>query len=335
MMEQANLLMDPPATDLSHAPCQADDHHVGSELARYVPKFQQMSRQLRQTSGQIESSVVAVCSNFQAIAERARSTVSRTTGFLQSDGSTDSALSFEDLIEQCSKGLVKILKTTEEAGEISQRAIERVQKIDAASEEINSSIAKLERIAQENKMLAMNARIEAAHAGAAGAGFAVVAVEVVSQTERAKAVTAALTSLVRDLRGLAGSTVKDLKQMMLEESKRMEQCRADVSQSLAEMQSAYSGIKSVLAGMTDESVLLANDIGAAVRQLQFQDRTGQQIAHVVEDLETLHARLTARFGEAAFERLEMDGFSHLTMYEERVIAGSAEQESLAGDVELF
>ena len=331
MTQQASV-----STTCEFSPGQISDSEVGSELVRYLPQFQRMSRQLRETSGQIENSVVAVCSNFHAIAERARSTVSRTTGFLQPEGNGENrSLCFEELIDACSRAMVKILKTTEEAGEISQRAVERVQRIDAASEEINSSIAKLEQIAQENKMLAMNARIEAAHAGAAGAGFAVVAVEVVTQTDRAKAVTGALTALVRDLRGLADSTVKDLRRMMHEESKRMEQCRAEVTHSLEEMQNAYSGMKMALASMADESGLLATDIGTAIRQLQFQDRTGQQIAHIVDDLETLHGRLVSRFGEPSEHEIASDGFSQFTMYEERVIAGCAEAESLAGDVELF
>lgn len=309
----------------------SDGFQAATDLMAYLPHFDRLSRTLKETSRQIEESVVGVCSSFHDIASRAQSTVKRTTGFLQSDGAGSG---FEDLIEECSRALVRILKTTEEAGEISRRAIERVEKIDGFSHQINSSIAKLEQIAQENKMISMNARIEAAHAGAAGAGFSVVAVEVASQTERANEVTTGVTALVRELRGLAGSTVHDLQQMMQEEKERLEQCRSEVHRSLAQMQNTYSAMKSMLAGMADEGSLLANDIGSAVRQLQFQDRIGQQIAHVVHDLDTLHTRLGADAGEIVHE-YAMHGFSTPTMFEERAIAGSAEPESAAGDVELF
>lgn len=323
-------------TDVAESLRQGEDRQIGVEVIQFLPDFHRMSRQLRETSRQIESSVVGVCSSFHAMAERAQSAVKRTAGFLRSDGTvSDGTLSFEQLIEQCSKALVKILKSAEETGEVSRRAIERVQKIDAVSREINAAIAKLEWIAQENKMLAMNARIEAAHAGAAGAGFAVVAVEVVSQTERANAVTTAVNALVSDLRYLADSTVKDLGRMTLDESERLEQCRAEVSRTLADMRNTHSGMKAVLVGMTDESALLVSDIGAAVRQLQFQDRTGQQIAHVIEDLERAHARLSTVLGGSRSHDLVSSGPSNLTMHEERMIAGSAEVESAAGDVELF
>jgi methyl-accepting chemotaxis protein len=158
-----------------------------SQIARYLPHFSRMSKQLKQTSEQIETSVVDVCKSFHGIAERARSAVARTAGFLSSEGKAVSGnQSFEGLIANTSETLVKILNTTEEAGEISRRAVERIQQMDKAAQSISSALIRLERIAHENKMIAMNARIEAAHAGKHGAGFAVVAVEVVAQTQKAR-----------------------------------------------------------------------------------------------------------------------------------------------------
>ncbi len=308
-----------------------------SEIARYLPHFNRMSKQLKQTSEQIESSVVGVCKSFQGIAERARSTVARTAGFLSSESKTAfGKQSFEGLIANCSETLVKILSTTEEAGEVSRRAIERIQQIDKVSQTINMALAKVEKIAHENKMLAMNARIEAAHAGEFGAGFAVVAVEIVSQTNKSREVTAQVSGLIKNLRELADSTLKDLQGMIDRDHMRLQECRSEVNESLREMQVAHGEMKRMLTGMSEEGALLANDIGSAVRGLQFQDRTSQQIAHVVEDLETLHRKLTDRCGGTSIDSTELEeGFSSFTMREEREIAGIAGPESAAGDVELF
>jgi methyl-accepting chemotaxis protein len=310
---------------------------AGAELAGYLPHLGRMSKQLKATSQQIESSVVGVCDSFQGIAERAKETVSRTAGFLSSEGHDHSGkLSFERLIENCGGTLVKILDATMDAGEISRRAIERIQQMDKASQDITAALAKLEQIARENKMLAMNARIEAAHAGIHGAGFAVVAVEVVSQTEKSREVTAKVSDLIANLRELAGSTLNDLQRMNEQDHIRVQKFRLEVDESLQEMQTTHSEMKSMLSGITEAGELLANDIGAAVRGLQFQDRTNQQIAHVVEDLDTMQARLTTHFGPAlAGGTISDEGFSAYTMQEERVIAGIGGAESAAGDVELF
>jgi methyl-accepting chemotaxis protein len=208
--------------------------------------------------------------------------------------------------------------------------------MDKASQDITAALAKLEQIARENKMLAMNARIEAAHAGSHGAGFAVVAVEVVSQTEKSREVTAKVSGLITSLRELAGSTLQDLQRMNEQDHKRAQKFRIEVDESLREMQATHSEMKSMLSGITDAGALLANDIGAAVRGLQFQDRTSQQIAHVVEDLDTMQARLATYVDPAAAGRSVSDeGFSAYTMQEERVIAGIGGMESEAGNVELF
>jgi methyl-accepting chemotaxis protein len=313
---------------------------VETELAKYLPLFGRMGEQLKQTSKQIESSVVEVCGSFQGIAERAKEAVAHTASFLSQagEGSSDSR-SFETLIERCSGTLVKILNVTEEAGEISQRAIERIRQMDKASQSISGAIEQLEQIAYGNKILALNARIEAARAGEHGAGFAVVAMEVISQTERSQKVNAQVSKLILNLRALAGSTLEDLQRMNERDRKRVEQCRGEVNESLRDLQGAHDEMKTMLTGMTEKGTALSQEIGAAVRGLQFQDRTSQRIAHVIEDLETVRTRLTTRFGDGGngidAEIASDEGLSSYTMHEEREVAGIHGAESSQGDVELF
>ena len=278
-----------------------------------------------------------VCNSFQGIAERAQQAVARTKGFLSEEGEGQGdQRSFEGLIEACSRTLVKILNVTEEAGKVSERAVERIQQIDKASQSISTALQQLERIAGGNKILALNARIEAARAGSYGAGFAVVAMEVISQTEKSQKVNAQVSELIANLRALAGSTLDDLKRMNDKDRERVGQCRLEVDGSLKDLQAAHGDMKKMLTGMTEEGALLASDIGAAVRGLQFQDRTNQRISHVVDDLETLRTRLSTRFGGDSDGGAASDaGFSDYTMHEERAVAGMGETESGAGEVELF
>ena len=309
---------------------------VEAELARYLPQLGKMSEQLKQTSKQIEDSVVGVCDSFQGIALRARATVARASGFLGHEGQASSGKqSFEGLIDACSGTLVKIMNTTAEAGDISRRAIERIQEMDKASQQISDALGQLDAIASGNRMLAFNARIEAAHAGTAGMGFAVVAVELAAQTVKSRAVTAQVGELTLNLRALAESTLEDLRRMNEKDSERVEQCRCEVDGSLQDLQAAHSEMTEVLNGMTAEGTLLATDIGSAVRGMQFQDRISQRIAHVVADLDILSAHLkhVGNFAPGAVAADE--GFSAYTMREERAVGGAGEAEASGGDVELF
>jgi methyl-accepting chemotaxis protein len=334
-----------PDGSLSHAGGEipANGSHVGDgpsrvevELARYLPQLGKMSEQLKQTSKQIEDSVVGVCDSFQGIAVRARATVARASGFLGAEGQSSSGKqSFEGLVEACSGTLVKIMNTTAEAGEISHRAIERIQEMDKASQQISEALGQLDAIASGNRMLAFNARIEAAHAGSAGMGFAVVAVELAAQTVKSRTVTAQVGELALNLRALAESTLQDLRRMNQKDSERVEQCRREVDGALEDLQAAHSEMTEMLNGMTAEGVSLATDISSAVRGMQFQDRISQRIAHVVAELDTLSARLqhVGNFAPGAVAADE--GFSTYTMREERAVGGTGEEEASAGDVELF
>ncbi len=322
----------------SSAPSVAEPSNgdVELELSHYVSRLGKMSVQLRQTSGQIEESVVGVCQSFQGIAERARATVSRATRFLGEEDASSNDRSFEDLIEACGGALVKIMNTTAEAGEVSLRAIERVRQMDKASQQISAALGQLEDIARGNKMLALNARIEASHAGGQGAGFAVVAVELASQTDKSRKVTAQVGEFAAALRALAESTVEDLLRMNDRDRERVEECRTEVDESMMELRAAHERMAQVMNGMTQDGALLATDIGSAVRGLQFQDRISQRIAHVVEDLETIQRRLVSRFGNiTSGDGAAEEGFSAYTMQEEREVAGIQGTEAVGGEVELF
>jgi methyl-accepting chemotaxis protein len=332
----------PPATSLSQANGEilangSTESDSLAEFARYLPQLGKMSEQLKQTSSQIEEAVVDVCNSFQGIAARARATVSRASGLIGRDTKWEAGKqSFDDLIKTCSDTLVKIMNVTTEAGDVSRRAIERIEEMDKAAKKISQALAQLDAITSGNRMLAFNARIEAAHAGPAGIGFSVVAVELAAQSAKSRTVTANVGELVLNLRELAESTLQDLRTMNEKDAERVEQCRREVAASLDGLQAAHSEMAEMLNGMTTDGALLANDIGAAVRGMQFQDRISQRIAHVVADLETLSSRLTAYVSGAPPAPAAFDaGFSAYTMKEERDAAGFHEAEAAGGDVELF
>jgi len=310
---------------------------VEAELARYLPHLGKMGTQLKQTSAQIEESVVGVCRSFQGIADRARATVARTTGFLGREEDLGAGKrSFEGLLQACGATMLNILSATAEAGETSDRAVERIGEMDQASQQITVQLRQLEDIANGNKILALNARIEAAHSGEHGAGFAAVAVELASQTAKSRDVTNLVGDLVGNLRALAQATLDDLTRMHDREQERAAQCKREVDKALHDLHAAHDEMKAMLSGMTEDGALLANDIGSAVRGLQFQDRISQRIAHVVADLDTLRERLADHFDTASLPEAAADqGFTAYTMQEEREVAGLHGHEAAAGDIELF
>ncbi|MFT4114995.1 methyl-accepting chemotaxis protein [Silvibacterium sp.] len=308
----------------------------GLQMKPYLERLGTLGPQLQQTSALIETSVLDVCSSFQGVASRAKATSTRTVSFLANDGQSSGGVSFEALIQNCSDTLVTILEVIVETGDVSRRAVERVQQMDESAAAIRTSIQQLEAISRENRMLVINARIEAAHAGEQGAGFGVVAVEVASQTEKMQSVTALVDSLAAELRTLAASALADLKQMQQRVQQRVEQCRRDVEHSLDALRRAHQVMQSTLTGITEDGAALATEIDAGIRGMQFQDRVSQRIAHVVEDLEIIERRLHELARNGVLSGGDPDAeFSAYTMQEERELSGLSAPEMSAGDVELF
>lgn len=131
---------------------------------------------------------------------------------------------------------------------------ELIEALSRRSEEIQRVTAVIEEIASQTNLLALNAAIEAARAGEAGHGFAVVAGEVRQLAGRTSRSTATIGTLIE---AIQGGTV--------------------------EVSSGMSGCLSLV----EDGVALANQAGAAIREIQ---QGAEQVVEVVQQFSTTLAR---------------------------------------------
>lgn len=311
---------------------------IRGEIGKHLPVLQVLERQVQGVARQIEEAVVTVSSNFQQIAEQAKTGVARATLFLSgnSSGRSDSA-SVEDLIGHARSTFDTILSTLARGAQVSHQAVERMQEIDRYAERICNALKLLESIGDGNRILALNARIEAAHAGAYGRGFEAVATEVIAQTDHSHAVIIDLSDTIRSLRSSASSAVADLTRLSDQGMASAEEGRKHVEQTLQAFNQMDQQIRTLLRSAVDDSAQLGEEINGAVRGLQFQDRVNQRLNHVVEALNEVHARLIGLCGEtpASDSGLVEEILTRYTMHEERSAADIHENEAAAGEVELF
>ncbi len=156
----------------------------------------------------------------------------------------------------------------DKGGSVVNQAIRAMTEINDASKKIVDIIGVIDEIAFQTNLLALNAAVEAARAGEQGRGFAVVASE------------------VRSLAGRSATAAKEIKGLIQDSVKRVEEGSSLVTQSGQTLEHIVTSVKKVsdiigeIAGASQEQSAGIEQVNKAVMRL---DAMTQQNAALVEE----------------------------------------------------
>jgi len=169
---------------------------------------------------------------------------------------------------QASQLAVAARDQAEKGGAVVSRAVRAMSDINDASRRIADIIGVIDEIAFQTNLLALNAAVEAARAGEQGRGFAVVASE------------------VRNLAGRSATAAKEIKALIQDSVKKVDEGSTLVTQSGATLELIVSSVKKVtdivaeIAAASNEQSAGIEQVNKAVMQL---DELTQQNAALVEE----------------------------------------------------
>ncbi len=226
----------------------------------------------------------------------------------------------EDLARRGEEGAKAVVETGAAIGEI-----------ETSAEGVLRVLRSLSKISGDTNLLAMNAAIEAAHAGSSGAGFAVVADEVRKLAGNATRETKAIKDLL--------ATMTDRVRRGVETSKASGASLSGLSEGITQAASISSEIASAMREQgkgtedVEKSIELLRLAGETIRsRMDEQDgRTGEMERALTLALERLSALAESSRAQAASMRAVTESFGSVRAVADRNLAAAkALENTLAG-----
>jgi methyl-accepting chemotaxis protein len=194
------------------------------------------------------------------------------------------------ITEQDSRAATELVQRAEKGVEVIGGTFEKVAEISLSADQIQEMVQIITNIASQTNLLAMNAAIEAAHAGDAGKGFAVVADEIRKLAEMAglssqeiESKTAVIIQNIAEAsatREIATTTFQEIIHQIQDVSRSIQEIFANVS----EMKAGSNQILTAMSQLRDESVRITEQSSGIQSQADTVARDMESLGRISHEM---------------------------------------------------
>jgi len=272
-----------------------------SGLAMLVDQLRQAAGQVTTSTTEIQSaaaqqatgaseqaaSITQVTSTGEELAASAKQIAEHSESVIgAAERAQQTVRTAEGAIQSASQGMEKIREASERSGKTIGGLNERAQKI-------GNIISIIVDIADQTKLLSLNAAIEAARAGEAGKGFAVVATE------------------IRNLANSVTESTRDIQELLVEIQESAGDCATAAEEDTRRVSEGTTLVTSIAEALAqiettiDDTMQVARQIGVSTRQ---QQSASEQMAAAMKEIAQVaqqSADASQQMGVAASGLLEL------------------------------
>jgi methyl-accepting chemotaxis protein len=279
------------ARQASAAAAEAAQTATAAEHAHYAQAIDELrahvlpvwSRQIVSVREQVEAAIVSLSARFAGIVEKldaATATSWRATG--ATGAGQGSAMA--TVVGEAEQRLNTVTRALTTALEDKHRALAESQKLVRFTDELKQMAADVASIADQTNLLALNAAIEAARAGDAGRGFAVVADEVRKLSKMSGATGNNISAKVEVINAAITESSRIMQESADNDAKSTQLSEAQIGDVIERFKEAMTSLTESSEALRHETEAIKGEVADALVHLQFQDRVGQQMEHVIDSL---------------------------------------------------
>ncbi|MES2672848.1 MAG: methyl-accepting chemotaxis protein [Pseudomonadota bacterium] len=244
-----------------------------------------------------------------------------------------------EFAENTSRTLNQFVDTTVTMSAASMGLVEKVNSIADQMPLVMKALKDIDQIAAQTNLLALNAAIEAARAGEAGRGFAVVADEVRALSNRSAGFSLEIQSKLGLINKSISSLTDEVGEVASQDMTYVLEAKREVEKAIAELIEKARDDQIIAANLNEISVHLVSALHEAMRGLQFEDMSSQNILHNIETLRLLEPIIgVLEKGADNFQGIDTALSEELTKYQ-NISARKTNPVSAAtmvsGSVDLF
>ncbi len=238
--------------------------------------------QIESSRGQMEEAIAALSARFANIVQQLARTLDQSGGNGTGKGAQDAAAA--SVYSHSQEQLQQLIASLRAAMEGKAEMLSQIENLQRFVGELQDMAEGVSRIAQQTNLLAINATIEAAHAGERGRGFAQVAQEVRVLSRLSGETGQNITRKVSAIHAAIDATRSAAQVSQRQETVVLADSENRIAQVLDQFQNLTADLAQSADLLRTESRQIQAEVNDSLVQLQFQDRVSQVLSHVRDNI---------------------------------------------------
>ncbi|MEV4510070.1 methyl-accepting chemotaxis protein [Dactylosporangium sp. NPDC049525] len=267
------------------------------------------SSQIESSRVQMETAVAAVTTEFSQIVDNLDAVLASSSAVLEDSQGGGS-------FDRGRQRLGNVVGTLDDALSSKREALRDLETLLGLNGDLKQMTAEVAQIAAQTNLLALNASIEAARAGEAGAGFGIVALEVRQLAERSFQTSEKMAARVEGIASAIAGALTKAEGDTEREGAAVARANTEVTEVLDDLGAVFSGLRESSDRLEQAAVGIRSGVSEAIVNLQFQDRIGQVLEHLRQNIDRMPA-VVAESRPLDARRLLAELEATYTMHQER------------------